>query len=181
VRTITMIAASGSRRTRSGRWMLLLVVAALALTLSTTPSASATTTTRPQPGPVQIVGSPDQRVGCYVAIAKPFFLTARSRDMYAEGKFYACTKPPPEACKMEVELFSVDVVLRPLKSAWTGGGKAARWVRCKTLTVATEPYLCDVTPEKFEFYTQVAAQVEIAGKYYSKAEDSPRVSYYCKP
>jgi hypothetical protein len=87
------------------------VAAALALTLSTTASASAATTA-PKAGPVQTLASPDQVIACYFQWVKPFFLTTKSRYMQAQGKITACTKPPPAACKMVVELFSVSDILR---------------------------------------------------------------------
>jgi hypothetical protein len=126
--------------------------------------------------------APSGEIGCKFKAVAPFFLTTKSRKMYAEGKITECTNPPPDKCKMTVHL----------RSSTTGGlfwdnrqSKSTDWEACakiKKRPVQTPPDTCNAYPELVDWDTEVLLSIEISGEPVDSGSDtSETVKYYCAP
>src|SRR5215469_9934727 len=85
--------------------------------------------------------------GCFVVGEKPFFLTKHRNKMYGQGRITRCTRPPPDACKLTVDLESKE----PTAFFWhTVMSRSTRWRSCKKLTRNTPPFICHASPSQFD-------------------------------
>lgn len=187
--TITALTARRRSHVRhESRIRLLALAVALALTAISAVGASAATVRPMGRTPVRTVERAVSRAelsaqgtGCYWRPVKPFFLMKNSDKMYSQGQITSCTKPPPSACKMDVELFAASNTIHgPFAVGWTGNaGPTNHWVGCKKLTVNTNAFTCTATPGQNQFYTQIAAWEQVGTKILTGVWDSAKVGYHC--
>jgi hypothetical protein len=113
-------------------------------------------------------------IGCWFKGVPPYRITTSS-GIYAEGKVTSCTVPPPQACKMTVDLLGPEGLLGPvLKSSSTG------WVKCAGLTLHTAAFPCSFLSVTQGFTSFVTLQIEWNGQYNSSTNDSSPSYFYCR-
>jgi len=122
--------------------------------------------------------SPDGGVrGCATIAEKPFFVTMKSRKMHGAGKVTKCTNPPPDKCKMTVDLEAKE----PSAFLWHTVQTGERdWGRCKKFTTTTKSFTCHASPEKFEFRTFVIFQIEAFGQFARTPHSSGIEKFFCQ-
>lgn len=133
--------------------------------------AKLASTTRP-------VSSPNQAIkACKFVPEKPFFLTTKSRKMYGSGKITGCTNPPPDKCKLTVDLEAKE----PNSFLWhTVASNTTGWVKCKKRTLRTKPFICHASPGKFDFSSFVTLQIEAFGQHNSNSDRSGVEEFFCQ-
>ncbi len=97
--------------------------------------------------------------------------------MYGEARITRCTKPPPDSCKLTVDLeskLSANFVWSTVES------KTTDWRSCKKLTLRTPPYTCHASPEKYEFASLATLQIEAFGRHKNHMVRSVIVKFYCQ-
>ncbi|HET7012756.1 MAG TPA: hypothetical protein VFI65_02525 [Streptosporangiaceae bacterium] len=115
--------------------------------------------------------------GCATIAEKPFFITMNSRKMHGAGKVTKCTNPPPDKCKMTVDLEAKE----PSAFLWHTVQTGERdWGKCKKFTTTTEPFTCHASPEKFEFRTFVIFQIEVFGQFARTPHSSGIEKFFCQ-
>lgn len=95
--------------------------------------------------------TPAAFIGCFFGVDKPFWLR-KGGPLYGKGGITRCTVPPPDECKLEVELEENG---NGIFHTWgtVGHPASSGWKRCGAVRPQTPSYRCRSIIARREFRT----------------------------